>query len=159
MSNSDGFRMRNVRVRALAYFALSVEQASPADKGGFHNRYAPYGFKDVGEVLLIENSTNFAVTDSDLYGLSHVVVINNCTHGVLSRNSFHGGHAPGLVNVDHLICENNYMSSSWEGASWYFKYGWHIFHSQNTERFNFVGEPQHPPLPYPPPLDLPWLHT
>jgi hypothetical protein len=44
------------------------------------------------------------------------------------------------VNVDHLVCEGNHMESTWEGASWYFKYGWHIYHGDNTERSNFVGD-------------------
>ena len=117
-------RSERVRVRAVAYFALGVVQAAPEQLGGFHNRYAPYGFQDIGEVLLIENSTGFSVVDSDFYALGHVVRLNNCSHGVIARNSFAGGQAPGLINVDHLICENNHMEGSWEGASFYFKYGW-----------------------------------
>jgi len=42
--------------------------------------------------------------------------------------------------VNHLICEHNTMLSTWEGASFYFKYGWHIYHAPNTERNNFVGD-------------------
>ena len=122
--------------RAIAYFALSVIQSAAEQWGGFHNRYAPYGFHDVGPVLQLENSTDFSITDNDLYGLRHVIVMDNCSHGLLARNYFYGGQAPGLVNVDHLACEHNHMASSWEGASWYFKYGWHIYHAHNTERYN-----------------------
>ena len=32
------------------------------------------------------------------------------------------------------------LSGTWEGASFYFKYGWHIWHAHNTERNNFVGD-------------------
>ena len=46
---TKGFRLERVRVRALAFFALSVIQAAPEQLGGFHNRYAPYGFNDIGE--------------------------------------------------------------------------------------------------------------
>jgi hypothetical protein len=77
VTNSHGFRMARVRVRAAAYFGLSVVQAAAAELGGFHNRYAPYAFNDVGEVLLLENSTNFQVMDSDLYAMQHVVRLNN----------------------------------------------------------------------------------
>ena len=49
VSRSRGFRMANVRVRALAFFALSAREAAAEQLGGFHNRYAPYGFTDVGE--------------------------------------------------------------------------------------------------------------
>lgn len=139
VTNTAGFRMNRVRVRALAYFAMSVEESAPGQLGGFHNRYAPYVFKDVGDVLLIENTTNFAVLDCDLYGLSHCITINNSSQGVLQRNTIHGGHGPGLVNVHHLITENNFQGSTWEGASWYFKYGYHIFHSSNTERHSWVS--------------------
>ena len=78
--------------------------------------------------------------DSDLFCFNHVVRLNNCSHGIIARNKFAGGQSPGLVNVDHLINERNTMMGTWEGASFYFKYGWHIFHSMNTERHNYVGD-------------------
>jgi hypothetical protein len=42
-----------------------------------------YGFKDVGEVLLLENSSNFAVTDCDLCHLSPRQQIRNIVLGNL----------------------------------------------------------------------------
>eukprot|EP01047_Picozoa_sp_COSAG01_P033625 COSAG01_NODE_2483_length_7600_cov_4.742034_7_plen_71_part_00 len=53
--------------------------------------------------------------------MGHVLRLNNCSHGLIARTHMYGGQAPGLVNVDHLICEHNYMESTWEGASFYFK--------------------------------------
>jgi hypothetical protein len=38
ISNSVGFRMERVRVRAIAYFALDTQEAAPEQLGGFHNR-------------------------------------------------------------------------------------------------------------------------
>ena len=44
------------------------------------------------------------------------------------------------MNVAHLIFEHNEMVGTWEGPCWYLKYGWHVFHSKNTERHNYVGD-------------------
>jgi hypothetical protein len=46
-------------------------------------RWSRYGFKDVGEVLLLENSSNFAVTDCDLCHLSPCQQIRNIVLGNL----------------------------------------------------------------------------
>ncbi len=59
--------------------------------------------------------------DSDLFCLGHTVRLNNCSHGVIAGNRFHGGQAPGLVNVNHVAVVRNYMEGSWEGPSFYFK--------------------------------------
>ena len=42
-------------------------------------------------MLLIENSTDFAVVDSDLYTFNHVIRVNNASHGLIARNQLAGG--------------------------------------------------------------------
>ena len=140
ITNSVSFVMSGVRIRALPFFALSVIEAAPEELGGFHNRYAPYSFKDIGTVILIENSTNFRIVNSDVYGLGHVIQCNNVSGGIIAHNRLRGGQAPGLVNAYSMIVEHNYMESTWEGSSFYFKYGYHTYHAFNTEKHVYVGD-------------------
>ena len=69
VSEAVGFRMRRVVARADANFAgaMLTLGAGIESQGGGHNRYFPWSAADVGELVLLENASDFAVEDCDLY--------------------------------------------------------------------------------------------
>ena len=85
VSEAVGFRMRRVVARADANFAgaMLTLGAGVESQGGGHNRYFPWSAADVGELVLLENASDFAVEDCDLYAgsgkLLEVMSVTNRT--------------------------------------------------------------------------------
>ena len=138
-----GFRMARVRVRAWAYFGMGVAQMmSPLENESTDARNAnDYSYGDRGNVVNVENATDFRIEECDLIGTWTVIEAHNSSYGVVSRNALgagsHGCH--GFISVDHVIFEHNRCVGLLQGARHYLKYAYHLWEGYNTNRISWGG--------------------
>ena len=129
-------------MRAWAYFGMGVAQMSPLDNASTDARNAnDYSYGDRGNVVNVENATDFRIEECDLIGTWTVIEVHNSSYGVVARNALgagsHGCH--GFISVDHVIFEHNRCVGLLQGARHYLKYAYHLWEGYNTNRISWGG--------------------
>ena len=107
-ANVTGFRMSHVRVRAWAFLGggigsmAGLQPKDIAAQTWLSKRVFNYSYSSQrGDLLMVENCTDFSITDNDLMATWTGVEIHNSDHGIVARNEIwpgtHGCH--GMINI------------------------------------------------------------
>ena len=130
-ANVTGFRMSHVRVRAWAFLGggigsmAGLQPNDIASSSWLSKRVFNYSYgSQRGDLLMVENCTDFAITDNDLVATWTGVEIHNSDHGVVARNDIwpgtHGCH--GMINIYAVTFEHNRCVGAVQGSRLYLKY-------------------------------------
>ena len=131
-------------VTSLSGSMAGLSDADMAAQSWLTKRVFNYSYSSPrGDLLMIENCTDFQVVDNDLVATWTAVEIHNSDHGVVARNELwpgtHGCH--GLIDIFAVTFEHNRCVGAVQGSRLYLKYAYHLYQAWNTELVTWGGAP------------------
>lgn len=101
---SDGVKIKNVLLRANAFYALTDIGDMEKDWRG---KKVVHGTRENGAAVRIHGS-NFQITDCDILGSNKAIELVNSRHGLIARNKIrYGIQGLMLEGIDGVIVEDN----------------------------------------------------